>query len=97
MDKIFLASVHQTYLKPYRNYLHFLALGEWMLDKKFNLYISEKPFFFFEPFDSEFCCGICQIKEHIIFSFGFRNSEAWLMKIKSKTLFDILDVCIKSH
>jgi hypothetical protein len=41
--------------------------------------------------DTEFCCGICEIDDCVIFSFGFRDSEAWLMKFKKKKLLEILN------
>ena len=91
LGKNFLASVHQTYFKPYRNYLHFFVLGNQVQSDKFEMQISKSSFFFFEPLDTEFCCGICEIGDSIILSFGFRDSEAWLMKFKKKKLLEILN------
>jgi hypothetical protein len=91
LGKKFLASIHQTFLSPYRNYLHFFALGQRVQGDKFELQISKNSFFFFEPMDTEFCCGICEIDDCVIFSFGFRDSEAWLMKFKKKKLLEILN------
>lgn len=92
LEKFFVGAVHQTYAIPYRNYLHFFSIGEWVSQNNFKTLISKKPFFFFEPFDSEYCCGICEIGDYIIFSFGFRNSEAWLMKLNRKTFFKIINL-----
>ena len=90
-DGKFLACIHQTYLKPYRNYVHFFTLGNWLSIDKFETFINKSSFFFFEPFDSEFCGGMCEIDDFIIFSVGFRNSEGWLLKIKSSDIKDLLE------
>lgn len=97
INEINFALVHHTYFKPYRNYLHFFALGKWVLKDKFEISILEKSFFFFEPFDTEYCSGICEIDEHIFFSFGFRNSQAWLMKIKREVLLEIINSNLKKQ
>ncbi len=95
LENFFLALAHQTYSKPYRNYLHFFALGKWKQNDKFEIQIFNNSFFFFEPFDTEYCCGVCEIDNYVVFSFGFRNSEAWLMKFKKKKLIEMLDINIK--
>ena len=80
----YLAVTHSTYLFPARYYSQRLILFE-KIETGFQVVSYSRPFVFKNNFDVEFASGIALVGGHVLISFGVRDLEAWICKMRADT------------
>ena len=78
--KGYLCVVHETIDEPEgRIYLHRFV----KLDKGFNV-TAITPAWVFAGHGIEFCAGLAREKSELVLSYGIKDREAWIMRVKAK-------------
>lgn len=78
--KGYLCVVHETIDEPEgRIYLHRFV----KLDKNFNV-TAITPAWVFSGHGIEFCAGLAREKSELVLSYGIKDREAWIMRVKAK-------------